>query len=75
MRTVPKLRLWTSIADHLLPEPTKNARRTGYVKLKEPRHGPLLELVPSTDTTQMDEMKESKRLAAEEKRKNAKPWF
>jgi hypothetical protein len=24
---------------------------------------------------QMDEMKESKRLAAEEKRKNAKPWF
>jgi len=23
----------------------------------------------------MDEMKESKRLAAEEKRKNAKPWF
>jgi hypothetical protein len=30
---------------------------------------------PSTDTPQMDEMKESKRLAAEEKRKNAKPWF
>jgi len=24
---------------------------------------------------QMEEMKESKRLAAEEKRKNAKPWF
>jgi hypothetical protein len=28
-----------------------------------------------TNMPQMDEMKESKRLAAEEKRKNAKPWF
>jgi hypothetical protein len=36
-------------------------------------------IVTSTFTpltrSQMDEMKESKRLAAEEKRKNAKPWF
>jgi len=29
----------------------------------------------SLTSSQMDEMKESKRLAAEEKRKNAKPWF